>query len=433
MRISLALTISLAFALGIFAFPAAVAAHGQQQKDLEGGARVRIKAVKKADPPPPKIAPARRLPLVKVVPLIKTIRVTPTTGTLSVATGSLTDVFIEPLGSGRARKRSKTLQGTVPAHEGVFIFNDLQPGKYIVRAELKGYKPARKEVKILANKPASVTLNLEPITYDVDIETNVSQGEVRYVTNGELPRIVPVRNGHAMIANLRPGIYDIDIRSEEIGYQTLLATIEVGEGKTEFKTELQRQLSKETFSATWINLEGWEAPDTWRIVSRKLSVNGRGVALPRDESYRHYADFQLSSDARMINGIALSFALRAVNAQNYYLIQLTGAKADEPYVLRGFLVKNGVAQRLQQSIPIDGFAATIKPNQFFNVSVTAVSNRFKVSIINSQTGEAFPLGVLTDPNRIFTVGAVGVAAHDGEQNEVGTFTVCTPECPKEKY
>lgn len=433
MRISLALTISLAFALGVFAFPATVAAQNQKQKDLEGGAgRVTIKPVKNPDPQP-KVAPARGLPPIKVAPVIKIVKATPTTGTLSIGTEPLTVVFVEPLGRGKTRRLAKTLQGTVPNGEKVFHFTTLQPGTYIVRAELKGYKPARKEVKILANKNSTLTLNLEPITYDVNIETNVSQGEVRYIKNGELPRVVTIRNGRATLDDLRPGNYDIDIRSEEVGYQTLLGTIEVGEGKTDFKTELKRLLSKETFSAVWSNLEGWEAPNTWRIASRKLSVNGRGVALPRDESYRYYADFQLSSDVRMINGTALSFALRAVDAQNYYLIQLTGAKADEPYVLRGFLVKNGTARRLQPSIPIEGFAATIKPNQFFNVSVTAVDNRFKVSIIDSETGDVFPLGVLTDPNRIFTVGAVGVAAHDGEQNEVGTFTVCTPECPKGRY
>lgn len=428
MRISFALTIAGAFALGVFAFPVAVAAQGQG-----GASRVRLKEVSAPSAPRPQPSPVRSLQPVRVVPVIRTVRVTPTTGTLSVATASMTDVFVEPLGRGKTRGRAKTLQGTVPAREGVFIFNDLQPGNYVVRAELKGYKPAQKEVTIRANKPSSATLNLELITYDVNVETNVNQGEIRYETNDELPRIIPIRNGRTTLADLRPGNYDIDIRSDEIGYQTLLATIEVGEGKTYFKAELKRRLSKETFSAAWINLEGWEAPDAWRIVSRKLSINGRGVALPRDESYRHYADFQLSSDARMINGIALSFALRALDAQNYYLVQLTGERADEPYVLRGFLVRNGVAQRLQPSIPIDGFAATIKPNKFFNVSVTAVANRFTVSIIDSETGDVLPLGILTDPNRNFTVGAVGVAARDSEHNEVGTFTVCTPECPKGKY
>jgi hypothetical protein len=426
MRISIALTIVLAFAL-----PKAAAA--KERQDLEGGTgRVRIPAERQ--PSAPASAPkVRTVTSVRVVPVIRTIKVTPTTGTLSVATESLTDIFIEPLSKGKTRRRAKTLQGTVPNGERVFVFNDLQPGRYTVRAELKGYQPANKEVVIFANKPSSMTLNLVPITYNVTIETNVSQGEVRYKTKDELPQIVPLRNSRVVLSDLRPGKYDIDIRSEELGYQTLLGTIEVGEGKTSFKAELKRQLSKETFSAVWSYLEGWDAPDAWHIVSRRLLVNGRGVALPRDESYRHYADFQLSSDVRMINGVALSFALRAVDAQNYYLIQLTGAKADEPYVLRGFLVKNGVAQRLQPSIPIDGVAGTIKPNHFFNVSVTAVGNSFKVSTVDGETGDVFPLGVLTDPNRNFTIGAVGIAARDGEQNEVGTFTVCTPECPKGRY
>lgn len=415
-------------------FFAAAGVRGQDGGDLMGRVgRVRIREERPPSAPQPKATTTRTVTSVKIVPVIKTVKVTPTTGTLSVATESLTNIFVEPLGGARTKRPARTLKGTVSQGEGVFIFNDLRPGRYSVRAELSGYKPSSKTIEIKANKHSSVTLNLEPITYDINIETNVRRGEIRYESRDELARVIAFDNGRIQLSDLRPGTYDIDIRSDEVGYQTLLATIEVGEGKTHFKADLKRQLSKETFSASWINLDGWEAPEAWRVVSRKLSVNGRGVALPRDESYRHYADFQLSSDARMINGVALSFALRALNKQNYYLVQLTGAGADEPYVLRGFLVKNGVPQRLQQSIPIDGFAATIKPNQFFNVSVTATDNRFKVSIVDSETGDVFPLGVLTDPNRNFTIGAVGIAAREGEQNEIGTFTVCTPACPKGNY
>ncbi len=77
----------------------------------------------------------------------------------------------------------------------------------------------------------------------------------------------------------------------------------------------------------------------------------------------------------MINGVAASFVVHAVDKQNYYLIQITGPNADEPYVLRGFVVKKGVSQRLKR-ISIGEYSTTLQPGKFFEVSITMVRTVF---------------------------------------------------------
>ncbi len=319
------------------------------------------------------------------------------------------------------------------------VFNDLKPGRYRVAAELDGYEPAEEEVMVTANKNTPVTLNLRPITYNVTIAANVPAGEVRYApvtgvrdASGEMKynvtgetRVTPLQNGQALLANLRPGTYGVDVRSADVGYQTLLATFTLP-GQTTYSVTLPKLLSTKTLSAAWVSLDAWDAPAGWRVASRKLSASGRGIALPRDESVRHYKDFRLFSNIKMLNGIAASYVVRAVDPQNYYLIQITGQQADEPYVLRGFIVRNGTAQRFA-TIPADAFTATLKANQFFSVTIEAVGNEFKVFVTDSQTGEVQPLGTLVDPNRNFPIGAVGIAVRDNEQNEIERFVVCTAE------
>ncbi len=382
----------------------------------------------------PKVRNTATTTTVRTVTRTKTVIVTPTTGTLSVATEPGAAILVEPLRGGVA------LDGTVEKDEGLFIFNDLKPGRYRVAAELDGYTEAEKEVVVIANKPASVTLNLQPITFAVTIAANVQAGEVRYApvignkdASGQIKysvtgetRVTPLQAGRAMLSNLRPGTYGVDVRAADVGYQTLLATFTLP-GQTTYNVTLPKLLSTKTFSEVWVSLDAWEAPAGWRVASRKLSASGRGVALPRDESARHYADFRLFSGVKMLNGVAASFVVRATDANNYYLIQVTGAKADEPYVLRGFVVRNGTAQRFGSTIPIDAFADTLKANQFFNVSMEAKGNKFKVSITDSQTGDVLPLGTLEDPNRNFPIGAAGIAIRDTEQNEIGNFLVCTDE------
>jgi hypothetical protein len=340
------------------------------------------------------------------------------------------------------RKGSTGKRGTIPASERQFIFNELKPGRYRVVASLDGYESVEREVKIVANKTTPLTLNLKPVTQNVTINTNVRTGEIRYAPveavkdarTGEVryspsgvTSVVPIQNGHAVLANLRTGTYGVDIRSGEVEYQTLLGTITVPDDET-ISVNLRRVLSTKTFYTGWTNDE-WDLPSDWRLGPHLLPVTGRGVALPHNESYRYYTDFQLLSDVRMRNGVAVSFALRAADTQNYYLVQLTGEKASEPYFLRGFVVKNG-ARQLLQSIPINHIASTIKPKQFFKVNIKMTGYRINIFVEDSQTGESLPLGILTDSYQKFPIGAAGIAAEDGEQSDYGSFMVCAQECPK---
>ena len=153
------------------------------------------------------------------------------------------------------------------------------------------------------------------------------------------------------------------------------------------------------------------------------------MALPSDISYSHYKDFQLSTDVRMMNGIAASFAVHVVDPQNYYLVQITGPNADEPYVLRGFIVKNGVDQRFGRTIPTSQFSETLKLRKFFHVVLTMTDADITVRVQDSETGDLLKLGNLPDPSRTFRIGAVGIAAREGEQNEVSQFAICVSGCP----
>jgi hypothetical protein len=377
---------------------------------------------------------------VRTVARAKTVILTPTTGTLSVAAESGASLLVEPLRGGEAQ------EGDIEKDERQFIFNKLAPGRYRVAAELDGYTADEKEVIVVANKTIPVSLNLlpKPSTYTVTLTVNnVQTGEVRYTpviavkdtvtglvkydVNGDNTRVTQLQNGRAVLSNLRAGTYGVDVRASEVGYQTLLATFTLP-GKTDYNVTLPKLLSTYAFSATWVSLDSWEAPVNWRIDSQKLIVEGAGIALPKDEAYRHYSDFQLSSDVKMLNEVAASFVVRFVDRRNYYLIQITGAKADQPYVLRGFVIKNGVSQSLDAPIPIGSFAISLKANQWFNVLLRMIGNKISVSINDSQTGELIPLGILLDNNQNFPIGAVGIGGRDSERNEIGRFIICTPDC-----
>ena len=194
----------------------------------------------------------------------------------------------------------------------------------------------------------------------------------------------------------------------------------------ELPVTLTYLLSTATFSS--LTADQWNLAPSSNIGKGVLAVKGPGVSTPHLEIYRHYKDFEIVSDVRMINGMGASFVVHAsADKENYYLITLTGPNAAEPYKFSGFLVKNGVPQRIM-SVSISHLKETIKPNKDFLVKITVKDNNLDVRI--NEAGKYVPLGVVVDPNRNFSIGAPGVAGGKDEQTQFGSFLVCAPQCPK---
>jgi hypothetical protein len=366
----------------------------------------------------------------KVVTRTRIERVTPTTGSLSVAAEANASLLVEPLTVRNGTGQS----GVVPPDERIFIFVDLKPGRYRVAGTLAEHKPVEAEVVIAANKSQKVTLNFELILYSVTIKTNVNAGELKYGPEDKpLTRVDTIQNQTVQL-KLPAGKYVVEIAPREFGYETRRETISVDHDQTLDLALKRTVMSRETLSPTWTSaeLQGWEMPQGWQADSRRnLWVKGRGVALPRAARNRYYQNFRLESNVKMTNGVAVSFALRARDAQNYYLLQLTGGNSDEQYTVRLFAVKNGVQQRLG-AVPISrSSAGAMAAGQFFNVSIKMTDYDITVDIVDSQTGAPYTLGVLSDADHTFAVGAVGIAARDNEEFVIERFVICpSEECLK---
>lgn len=277
--------------------------------------------------------------------------------------------------------------------------------------------------RVTASEVEKANPDKSRITHNVRIRLNVGGGILRYAQGGELARSVIFQNGLAAFSGLTDGDYNIEIIPQDASYRPKKTSLRVS-GDTQAGFILAR-LEPAAFLGAIAG--DWTLPSGWTFASGRILIHGRGTALPSDDNYRDYKDFQLSTDVRMMNGIAASFAVRLIDSQNYYLIQITGPNADEPYVLRGFIVRNGVAQRFG-TVPIQQFSQTLKPGKFFRIVLAMNDAEIRVNMWDSETGDFLRLGLLLDSSRTFLNGAVGIAARDGEQSEVGQFAICVPPC-----
>lgn len=395
--------------------------------------------------------PRKTIVIQKVNKVVVTKREIVRVSNLSIVTEPGAKVVLESI----AKSPRPFRREIVADASGSAIFDELKPGDFKVSASKDGYVTQEQdELKILPQRPHVLDLSLPPVTYKLKIETpGISDGEVRYalarykgkdakgsIISEEFGNTCFVKiqkkgsGGEAVISDLKQGYYNLDIRPSALEYEPTLVGLNVpadaeegesGETKS-FEIALKKKISTEIFGAAWTR-EGWEMPTQgWSLNNRMKINNSNGVALPRDDRYRYYTNFEMISDVKMVDGNSVGFALRAVDPQNYYLVQITGPDAPEPNFAKGFIVKDGEARQFfSVSAP---FASTTSSKNGFRVIIKGNEKGFAIWIENSETGVRKPVTTITDPYNTYPKGAVGIASRDRANFEVTYFQVCPTEC-----
>jgi hypothetical protein len=378
-------------------------------------------------------------------PVYKTKETKPTG--IAITTLPDADIVLESIGPGVKIKENNKAN-----NQGVLTFENLKPGRYKLITSFAGYQSQESEVTIVSQKILTLPIILKKITYEFSIQTNVERGEVRFAPvkiigqnpNGTLMVqetggycIVPVKNKTAVIRDLPEGNYNIDVRSVEPEYQPELAVIEIPEdipepkpddpnGNKSFSINLEHKLSTGTFNQI-LTQDAWVLPGNWKIDTKGLKVDGDGIAMPKNKDYRYYKDFEMQSAVRLLKNTSVGFVVRAQDNENYYLIQLTGAGAPEPYRVSGFIVKNGTPERIMDN-PIPFLSQTIDDQKYFGLIIKGQGNQFDVVVEDSKTGNKYPLGKVVFQNNNFPIGAVGIKGREESSFEIGLFTVCNQIC-----
>lgn len=436
------------FSLSIFSLFSLSLAISSSAQDI--GVRIPIrKAAQNPRPAATKTIVKTTVKIQRVIVPVREIKVETKvvkTSNLTVSTEDKAEVVLESKTDGKQTKK-------IVSEKGAVEFENLAPGKYQISASLDGFYSQETDITIEAQKTVGISLDLEPVSYQLNIQTNIGEGEIRYAparlegTNqdGSLKTvetggycIVPVKKGGAMIRELKKGYYNIDIRPSAVEYQPVLTAINVpteilGEDETNsketqsYQINLEKKISTGTFASAWTT-QDWNLPTGWKIDDRQMKTGGlAGIAVPRNEQYLYYTNFEMISDVLLNNGKTVGFVFRMVDRENYYLLQISGANAAEPFLATGYVVQNG-RQSLLFSNPIEHFAKTVKSKKPFRVVIKAEENTFKIFIEDSTTAERLNVGNMIDRDKNFRKGAVGVQGLSGANSDIGFFTVCSNSC-----
>jgi hypothetical protein len=361
-------------------------------------------------------------------------------GSLIISTEPGALVVLKP-----ALKTGKPRQATADA-KGTVIFDSPAPGSYKIEASKPEFDPRSDEIKILPQQPYARRLDLKPITYKLNIKTQLTSGSIRYSRRQDGPTsdvgsycVLGIKpNGEVLLGDLRRGQYDIDIQPDSLEFEKKRITISVPKDTemtdpaagAEIKTlavEVENKKSTETFSTTaWLQAD-WNLPAGWKLDKGLKVKNTPGVALPANERFRYYLDFELIANAKLNDDGTMGFALWAHDDKNYYLLQISGAKGqDQQNAVSLYAVRDGVPRYIT-SLTAAAFASALASDRGFRVRIKGEKVGFTI-FIEDTDGREHPVGQVKDDINEFQKGAVGIAATNKADFEVKYFLVCASTC-----
>lgn len=408
------------------------------------GARIPIGAAVRTPRPAGGGSTPRRTVVIRTNTQRVVVKETVRVNYLAVTTEPGAKVLVEPKKAGGYRKEIVANSG------GLANFEAVPPGAYKVTASKAGFDTeVNDQVTVSAQKGQALPLELEAIKYKLKLSTNLrAGGEVFYALKdtktpggsdsiadreGDYCVVKVKPNGDAQVDDLQEGDYFIDIRpsAAELQYDELKIEIKVPAdleqgGDAPFDIALAAKISTQPFGATWSQAE-WSMPGSFRLDKGMKIRNAEGVALPQNTQFRNYTNFGLNAYAKLNDDGVLGFALRALDDKNYYLLQITGAKALEPHRATLFAVKNGVPKALD-SRTLAPFAKTLASDKGFSIYVEAAGSAFTVRMEDNETGAKQPVGVLNDQSTSFRKGAIGIVGSANSNFEIKEFLVCPNKC-----
>jgi len=217
------------------------------------------------------------------------------------------------------------------------------------------------------------------------------------------------QKGEISISNLAPGQHRILAKKNE--YQAAEKAQTFSAGPAEIRLALNRTVFSPEFVDTFD--EGpkfWNAPKTWQASAGKLKVQGQGIGLIKDTSYK---DFRMEFDLTFGNGKGAVWVLRGQDENTCYLFQLTGPGSSSPNRFQTYLYQNGQAKLLKAFQVPENLGV---PGDKFHIIIEASGPQIKHYLqqkSNPKATQPQPFSLMTDST--FSNGRVGFGTKDGEE------------------
>lgn len=290
-------------------------------------------------------------------------------------------------------------------------------GKHRLKISKDGYADFAREIDVLPGQQAFVSARLDQAQITVSL---VSQPGARVYAGSVEKAIVP-SDGRVAIS-LPPGRHSLRVSKD--GYQEWVKEMSLSMANNSVAERVELVPIPNSAEGEWQPSLGGRKwfPQTsgWKFEASGAVVRGDKLVLFDTDSSRDfnfYRDFKLEFDAVFSNGKGLAWAVRAKDANNYYLFEISNPQSPALnfYVCQDGKLEWKDSQRIVEKLD--------KKGDSFHITFEAKGSRFDTGITIASAPSAKPhmIGVFQDDS--FSYGGVGFRGKDLSESLLQSFFV----------
>lgn len=354
-------------------------------------------------------------------PFVETIQVDPANPTTFVALNKMVSLYGE-IRIGGILPGSKVLLDEKPANltmeNQAATIAKVSVGKHRLRIAKDGYVELSRELDIQPGKELFVSAQLELAMVTVSL---ISQPGARVYAGSVEKGIFP--SDGKMTISLPPGRHSIRVLKE--GYQEWTKEMSLSMSNNSVAERIELAPMPSSAEGDWQpSLAGrkWFPQTTgWKFENSGALIRGDKLVLFDTESSRDfntYRDFKLEFDFVFTNGKGVAWVVRAKDANNYYLFEITSPQSNPSfnfYVCRDGKLEWKDSQRIVEKMD--------KKGDSFHITFEAKGSRFdtRLTIASAPSAKPHMIGIFQDDS--FSYGGVGFRGKDASESLLQTFFV----------
>jgi len=298
----------------------------------------------------------------------------------------------------------KPLNVSLRKDEKLIELADVAAGRHQLKV-IQNQVEWTKEIEVVDGRTKYIAAEFKPALVGLIVKTE-PEAEI-YIDDNYGGRAN--EKGEIRISNLAPGQHRIRAKKNE--YEPAEKAQTFGAGPAEIRLALNRTVFSPEFVDTFdAGPKFWSAPKTWQASAGRLKVQGPGIGLIKDTSYK---DFRMEFDLTFGNGKGAVWVLRGQDEATCYLFQLTGPGNSSPNRFHTFLYQNGEARLLKTFQVPENLGV---PGDKFHIIIEASGPQIKHFLqvkSNPKATQPQPFSLMTDAT--FSNGRIGFGTKDGEE------------------
>lgn len=291
-------------------------------------------------------------------------------------------------------------------------------GKHSLKISKDGYADFAREIDVLPGQQAFVSARLDQAQITISL---VSQPGARVYAGSVEKGIVP-SDGRVSFS-LPPGRHSLRVSKD--GFQEWVKDVSLSMANSSVAERAELVPVPNSAEGDWqpsLGTRKW-FPQTsgWKFEAAGAVIRGdKPVMFDTDSSrdYNFYRDFRVEFDAVFSNGKGLAWVVRAKDANNYYLFEISNPLTSPSlnfYVCQDGKLEWKDSQRIVEKLD--------KKGDSFHITFEAKGSRFDTGITIASAPSAKPhmIGIFQDDS--FSYGGIGFRGKDQSEALLQSFFV----------